>query len=126
IGVEEAAELYFGASARDLSTGQAALLAGLAGAPSRDNPLVNPARAGARRALVLARMRRAGTVSVPDVDAALLEPPLDGGARGTFLAPHFTAALLDRLSASGRAPGGDLRTELDLPLQAALEAEARH
>ena len=48
IGVEAAAALYFGASARDLCTGQAALLAGVAGAPSRDNPLVSqPRRRGA-------------------------------------------------------------------------------
>jgi penicillin-binding protein 1C len=126
IGVEEAAELYFGASARDLSTGQAALLAGLAGAPSRDNPLVSPQRALARRALVLARMQRAGSVSAEDVEAARLEPPVNPAAGRIFLAPHFTAALIDRLSAEGRAPSGDLHTPLDLPLQEELEAEARH
>ncbi|HEU5218604.1 MAG TPA: penicillin-binding protein 1C [Gemmatimonadales bacterium] len=125
IGVEEAAELYFGASARDLSLGQAALLAGLAGGPSRDNPLVNPARARARRATVLARMHRDGSASAPEVQTARLEPALDVSAARAFLAPHFTAALITRLSA-GRAPGGDLRTPLDLPLQEALEAEARH
>ncbi len=35
VGVGAAARLYFGASARELSVGQAALLAGLAAAPSR-------------------------------------------------------------------------------------------
>ncbi len=126
IGVEEAAELYFGGSARDLSTGQAALLAGLAGAPSRDNPLVSLKRAAARRAMVLARMRKAGSVSREDVEAALLEPPILPAAGRSFLAPHYTAALLNRLAAEGRAPSGDLHTPLDLPLQEALEAEARH
>jgi len=126
IGVEEGAELYFGASARDLSTGQAALLAGLAGAPSRDNPLVSPRRALGRRAMVLARMRRAGSVSSADVSAAALEPPLSPTAARSFLAPHFTAALLSRLTTEGRTPEGDLHTPLDLPLQEALEAEARH
>ncbi len=126
IGVEEAAELYFGGSARDLSTGQAALLAGLAGAPSRDNPLVSLKRAAARRAMVLARMRKAGSVSREDVEAALLEPPILPAAGRSFLAPHYTAALLNRLAAEGRAPSGDLHTPLDLPLQEALEAEAQH
>jgi penicillin-binding protein 1C len=126
LGVEEAAALYFGASARDLSTGQAALLAGLAGAPSRDNPLVSQARATERRARVLTRMRRAGSVSAVEADQAAQEPPLMPSARGAFLAPHFTAALLQRLAAEGREPGGAVHTPLDLPLQVALEAEVRH
>ena len=126
IGVEEAATLYFDASARDLSAGQAALLAGLAGAPSRDNPLVNPRRATARRALVLARMRKADAVSAEEASAALREPVLPAALRQEFLAPHYTAALLARLAAEGRAMTGELRTTLDLPLQVALEAEVRH
>lgn len=126
IGVEEAAALYFGASARDLSTGQAALLAGLAGAPSRDNPLVSPSRAEARRATVLTRMRRAGSVSAAEEAQALLEPPVIASARGAFVAPHYTTALLNRLERLGIEPAGAVRTPLDLPLQEALEAEVRH
>jgi len=126
IGVEEAAALYFGASARDLSTGQAALLAGLAGAPSRDNPLVSPRRATARRALVLSRMRKADAVSAEEARAALLEPAILLGSAPEFLAPHYTVALLSRLAADGREPVGELHTPLDLPLQASLEAEVRH
>lgn len=126
IGVEEAAALYFGASSRDLSTGQAALLAGLAGAPSRDNPLVSTKRALARRKLVLARMQRAGSVSRDEAAAAELEPPLVLGVARAFLAPHYSAALLERLAAAGDSPSGDLHTPLDLPLQEALELEVRH
>ncbi len=126
IGVEEAAALYFDASARDVSTGQAALLAGLAGAPSRDNPLVSQVRAVERRAMVLTRMRRAGSVSAAEAEQAIQEPPVIASARGAFVAPHYTAALLQRLSAEGREPGGTVRTPLDLPLQEALEAEVRH
>jgi penicillin-binding protein 1C len=126
IGVEEAAALYFGATARHLSIGQAALLAGTAGAPSRDNPLVNSRRAAARRALVLARMRKAGTLAPAETDAALHEPVLVAASREQFLAPHYTAALLRQLAAEATPPTGDLRTSLDLPLQLALEAEVRH
>src|SRR5690606_32103677 len=50
VGVEAASQLYFGASAAELGLGQAALLAALARAPSRDNPLVAPERARERRA----------------------------------------------------------------------------
>ena len=126
VGVDAAAALYFGASARALSTGQAAELAGLAGAPSRDNPLSSARRAADRRALVLSRLRRAGMVSDDEVRAARLEPVLDPGAAQEFLAPHYTAALLARLAAEGREPAGELRTPLDLPLQEGIEAEVRH
>jgi penicillin-binding protein 1C len=44
VGVSAAAELYFGASARELSLGQAALIAGIARSPARDNPFASPAR----------------------------------------------------------------------------------
>ena len=126
IGVEEAAALYFGASARSLSVGQAALLAGLAGAPSTANPLVSPPRAAARRAMVLARMQQAGVVNAAEVRAARLEPVLLARVPQDFLAPHFTAALLSRLAGRERQPSGDLRTSLDLPLQQAIEDEVRH
>jgi penicillin-binding protein 1C len=126
IGVEEGAALYFGASARALSAGQAALLAGVAGAPSRDNPLASPKRAAARRAVVLGRMRRAGAVTAAEERSAALEPARNPSAAGGYAAPHFTAALLARLEAGGRAPSGDIATPLDLPLQQALEAEVRH
>jgi penicillin-binding protein 1C len=126
IGVEAAAALYFDGSARELSAGQAALLAGIAGAPSRDNPLVSPQRAAGRRALVLARMRKADVVSAQEAGAALREPVLPAALRQEFLAPHYTAALLARLRAEGGATRGELRTLLDLPLQVALEAEVRH
>ncbi|HEX7025552.1 MAG TPA: transglycosylase domain-containing protein, partial [Gemmatimonadales bacterium] len=126
VGVEEAAALYFGASARDLSTGQAALLAGVAGAPSRDHPLVSSRRALDRRRTVLARMRREGAVAPEEAALAALEPAMIESAERRFRAPHFTAALLSRLEADGRRPVGELRTPLDLPLQEALESEVRH
>ena len=56
----------------------------------------------------------------------MLEPAFSASASRAFLAPHYTAALINRLTAEGRAPSGSLHTPLDLPLQEALEAEARH
>ncbi len=46
-GVEDGASLYFASRAADVSLGQAAMLAGLARAPSSDNPLVSRRRAEA-------------------------------------------------------------------------------
>ena len=85
------ADLYFGAHATELSLGQAALLAGLARAPSGDNPLVSTrgrARAPPRRRARPAgrrRLRHAGHRRAGPRRAA----PRSQGA-GAFLAPHFT------------------------------------
>lgn len=128
VGVSAAASLYFGASARELSLGQAALLAGIARSPSRDNPLVSPARARARRDVVLARMRALGLATADEVARARREPVLPAEVRPAFLAPHFTTRVLQwaREEAEGREPDGLLRTSLDLELQTLLEAEVRH
>jgi len=123
VGVEAAAALYFGASASDLSLGQAALLAGLAHAPSSNNPLVAPARARGARDLGLSRLARRGYAAADAIERARQEPVLERNARGDFLAPHFTTRLL---AGNDRRPDGVWRTSLDLGLQLALEAEVRH
>ncbi|MDX2061191.1 MAG: penicillin-binding protein 1C [Gemmatimonadales bacterium] len=124
VGVDAAARLYFGTSAADLSLGQAAALAGLAHAPSRDNPLVSLPAAARRRDLVLDRLARARTALAEDIARARAEPVLGGGAGSQFRAPHFTSWLLRRADSLRTASGA--RTSLDLPLQRALEAEVRH
>ena len=43
-GIEAAAQVYYGKSIRDISLAQMAMIAGLPKAPSRFNPLANPAR----------------------------------------------------------------------------------
>jgi penicillin-binding protein 1C len=127
VGVAAASALYFDASARELSLGQAALLAGIARAPSRDNPLAAPERAAARREVVLGRMRALGYADGEEIVRAAREPVLAAGRRGTDLrAPHFTTRALQWAEAEGAALLGTLRTSLDLELQALLEAEVRH
>jgi penicillin-binding protein 1A len=56
-GFASAAQAYFGKPLKDVSLGEAAMLAGLPKAPSRYNPVVNPNRARARQLYVLRRMR---------------------------------------------------------------------
>ncbi|MEO6144559.1 MAG: transglycosylase domain-containing protein [Dermatophilaceae bacterium] len=56
-GVEAAARHFFGVSAARLNLGQAATLAGMVQAPSETDPIKNPAKALARRNVVLDRMR---------------------------------------------------------------------
>jgi penicillin-binding protein 1C len=123
VGVEAAAALYFDASATSLSLGQAALLAGLASAPSSDNPFVSPDRARARRGLVLRRVERRGFAGEDALARAAHEPLLPHREQPPFLAPHFTSRVLQWLPDT---PEGTWRTSLDLPLQTALEGEVRH
>src|SRR5512146_2260177 len=128
VGVTAATELYFGGDPRSVSLGQAALLASLAHAPSRDNPLAAPQRARARRAAALTRMQALGYARDEDVGRARVEPVLRHDAGSPFLAPHFTTRVLQwaERDAGGAMPGGEWRTTLDLGLQTALEAEVRH
>jgi penicillin-binding protein 1C len=126
VGVTAAAFLYFGAAPSELSHAQAALLAGIARAPSRDNPLVSAERARARRDVVLGRLDRLGFASSEELQRAREEPVLASGPRSRFLAPHFTTRVLQGWESAGTAPTGAVRTSLDLELQTLLEAEARH
>jgi penicillin-binding protein 1A len=73
-GVEAGSETYFGKQAKDLTLGEAALLAGIPKAPSDYSPLNNPTRAKERRDLVLDLMARNGFATQSDVDAAKAKP----------------------------------------------------
>jgi len=72
-GFSSAARIYFGKPLKDLSLGQAAMLAGLPQAPSGINPIVNPTGARARQQLVLKRMLALGYITDAQYKAALKE-----------------------------------------------------
>ena len=73
-GVAAAAEVYYGATLDQLTLPQIAMIAGLPKAPSRDNPVSNPARAEARRNYVLSRMYALGAIDAAQYQAAILVP----------------------------------------------------
>src|ERR1700704_5178645 len=73
-GMEAGAETYFGKQAKDLTVGEAALLAAIPKAPSEYSPLSNPAKAKERRDLVLELMAKNGFVSQTEADAAKAKP----------------------------------------------------
>lgn len=73
-GAEAAAKTYFAKSAKDLSLPEAALIAGLAQAPSRLDPYKNPDGAMQRRDEVLKRMERNGYITKDEHEAALATP----------------------------------------------------
>src|SRR3984893_955416 len=73
-GVEAGAETYLGKQAKDLTIGEAALLAAVPKAPSEYSPTANPARAKERRDLVLDLMARNSFATQAEVDAAKAKP----------------------------------------------------
>ncbi|HDR9337063.1 TPA: transglycosylase domain-containing protein, partial [Burkholderia multivorans] len=73
-GFAAAAHVYFGKPLDALSVGEAAVLAGLPKAPSAFNPVVNPARATARRNYVLGRMLALGKLDDATYRAAVDAP----------------------------------------------------
>jgi penicillin-binding protein 1A len=84
-GFGSAANVYFGKNLPELTPAEAALLAGLPQAPSRQNPFVNPKRAQERQQYVLRRMRDVGWLSDDQYKKAVAEPlRLNPNQRETF------------------------------------------
>ena len=73
-GFGSAANVYYGKSLAEVTPAEAAMLAGLPQAPSRQNPFVNPKRAQERQRYVLRRMLDVGWLSQEQYKAALAEP----------------------------------------------------
>ncbi|WP_177410196.1 penicillin-binding protein 1A [Pseudomonas sp. LFM046] len=73
-GIEAAAQVYYGKSIREISLAQMAMIAGLPKAPSRFNPLVNPARSKERRDWILGRMYKLGRIDEARYKQAISEP----------------------------------------------------
>ena len=86
-GVDAAARMYFGVSARRLALWQCAVLAGIPRAPSRINPRADPAAAASRGREVLAAMVETGAITKAEAATAAAQiafPPVTGPAAGWF------------------------------------------
>ncbi|MBO9355516.1 penicillin-binding protein 1C [Bordetella petrii] len=118
-GVEMAARLWLGKSARDLSPAEAALLTALPQAPSRLRPDRHPRAAQAARDKVLDRMRARGWSAAEVADARIetvAAPPL----RARWLAPLAAQRLLAGQRRAGRQPS-IVASTLDAEIQATAE-----
>lgn len=73
-GVAAAAFIYYGKSLNQLTLPEMAMIAGLPQAPSRNNPLSNPAGALKRRNHVLARMLEVGYINKTTYDKSIQAP----------------------------------------------------
>jgi penicillin-binding protein 1A len=119
-GMDAAARLYFGVSARRVTLAQAAVLAGLPRAPSRFNPRANPGAAMVRGKQVLNAMAEAGVISPEQAQAA-------GGLIAFSpapVAPGWFADWVAEQSQAVLAPDADavVRTTLDNRDQAVAES----
>lgn len=121
-GIEAAANLYLGKSAKDLTLAEAALLAGLPQSPTRYSPFgANPDLAEARQETVLRRMVEDGKISQEDADKAKDEE-IHYADYSPPKAPHFALWVKEQLAekyGEKRVEQGGLRvtTTLDLELQ---------
>ena len=118
IGIEAAAQVWFGRSPSQLSLAEASLLAGLPQAPSRFRPDRNLARALKRRAYVLDRMEALGMITAEERASAESAELRVLPNRRPFRHPWFCDW------ARGRDPEGtgDRRTSLDPCVQASVDA----
>lgn len=101
VGVQAAAERYFGIPASQLDLTRSALLAGLPQAPGVDDPRTDPQAAHNRELSVLGAMERAGDINPDQVAAAAAEPLHLGSADiGSYdLYPAFTARVVEEVQA---------------------------
>ena len=131
-GAEAAAQAYFSRPARDLTLGQAALLAGLPQAPSAYDPLLRPDLAQERRNQVLAAMRAAGHITLREEAAAAAAPlelrPASGSAgddEGALVAVVRDELVAAYGAATVRAGGLVVRTAIDPAVQRAARLAVR-
>jgi len=72
-GFSSAAQIYFGKSLKEITVAEAAMLAGLAKAPSTFNPVANPARAKLRQQYILQRMHASNYITSAQYEQAKTE-----------------------------------------------------
>jgi penicillin-binding protein 1A len=125
-GVESAARLYFGKSAKDVSLEEAALLAGIVQRPARQNPFVDVTAATRRRNYALQRMADEGYLSQAEADAAMQKPVVVKGqprperSEAPFFVEEIRKHLEQRFGAKQLYESGlSVSSSLDLNLQRA-------
>ncbi|KFE72355.1 Multimodular transpeptidase-transglycosylase [Hyalangium minutum] len=130
-GLEEAALYYFGKHAKDLSIGEAAVLAGTPQSPHRINPETNIVRAKNRQRYVLTQLMQHGFLPKEQVEPELEKPivlaPRPPPPVGGYYAEEIRRTLIERYGEKMVLEGG-LRVEIAMvpKLQAAAEDAVRN
>ena len=125
-GVEAAARLYFDKSARDLTLGEAAVIAGIFQSPARQSPLADMDRATVRRNYALERMAEEGYITREEAEAEKARPIVlaPRRQRANTIAPYFLEEIRQHLEATYGAQrlyedGLVVHSTLDIDLQRA-------
>jgi len=130
-GVEAAAQVYYGTGIDELSLARMAMIAGLPKAPSRVNPINDPAAALARRDYILGRMYRLGFIDSAAYKAALEEADgavlhrVRAGARAPYVAEMVRDEMVRRYGQEAYTSGFEVVTTLDSARQAAANRALR-
>ncbi|PKO23004.1 MAG: penicillin-binding protein [Chloroflexi bacterium HGW-Chloroflexi-1] len=130
VGIEAAAQAYFGMHAAELDLAQCALLAGLPQYPSGYNPTENPEAARYRQRVVLDLLVKDGYITRAQAADASREGMAYASTPFPIEAPHFVMWVqgqLEELLGADRLRAGGLRvtTTLDLDWQHQAEAIVR-
>ena len=126
-GIEAASQRYFDKSAKDLTVGEAALLAGLLKAPSRYSPVSESERAATRATVVLNEMEEAGVITAAQREEAVTQPIIVSRTLATQHAQYFIDWLDQSIRGLVGEPTEDMvvETTLDLTLQTSAERSVR-
>jgi penicillin-binding protein 1A len=122
-GIEQAAQRYFGKSAKQMSLPEAALLAGLVKSPSRLAPTRNFDGAEQRAHIVLATMADVGFISRASEKVALAHPPHIAAQAGNGSINYVADWVMDAINDVLGHVDEDLvvKTTIDSGLQAGAE-----
>lgn len=124
-GFASAAQIYYGKPLERLTIAECAMLAGLPKAPSRFNPVTNPARAKLRQQYVLRRMRELGMITPEELATADKEaPPVkqvmnEYGVRADYFAEMVRAQMFERYGEEIYTRGLKVYTTLNVEHQRA-------
>jgi penicillin-binding protein 1A len=131
-GFGSASNVYFGKSLGELTPAEAAMLAGLPQAPSRQNPFANAKRAQERQRYVLRRMNDVGWLSADQYKKALAEPlrlnPNQHEVfafRADYVAEMARAAIIEQFGESAYVSGMRVHTTVRRKDQEAANAGLR-
>jgi penicillin-binding protein 1C len=113
VGIERAAQAYFGRAASTLTPAEAAFLAALPQQPGRFNPWHDPARARPRQRRVLEAMAAHGWITPAAQATALAERLTLTHEAAALVAPHFVERVLASVPGHPRV----IETTIDAALQ---------
>ena len=127
-GIDSASRKFFSHPATELSTAEAAIIAGLVKAPSRYSPTADADAAVSRANVVLAQMRKYGALgpgeaAAVDVSAVKLKP--EEGQNSVRYFTDWALPQLDLLLPEGNFEPIEVWTTIDLSMQRAATAAVK-